>query len=256
MAPVGGKSGAPRLIERQCPIAGTSVVFTWVEEEQGYGRYFDAKEGRESQLPGLAEDLDLRALLPDGEVEPGSRWSVDLYALRDILGPGGNFHFRDPENPDPMLLRTLKAGVGMSLYGYLTESATGGATVEFLGVEERAGVRVAVLKLDAEVQTLRDRTQFARENASKEERVAGVEQLGVHISLGLRGTGEVLWNLAEGRVERFEFSAEEEVGMQIRFQVPGDDFEREQNMTLAGEFRLALEVEPTDPPPVPGPQPK
>lgn len=255
MAPAGDLRATPRAIVRRGPIEGTSVVFTWVDEEQGYGRYFDALEGREPQLPGLAEDLDLRVLLPQGDVEPGSRWNVDLFALRDVLGPGGNLHFREPDAADPMLLRTINAGVGSSLFGYLSDSVTGGAaTVDFVGVEERDGVRVAVLKLDVEFRALRDRTQFARQNASKEERVAGVEQLGVQIGLELRGTGEVLWNLDENRAEGLSFTAQQAVAMQIRFQVPGEDVEREQEMRLTGEFRLALDVEPTEAPPVPGPK--
>ena len=71
------------------PLQGTSVVYTWVPEEAAYGKYYDALESSEAALRDLAEDLDLRALLPRGAVATGESWSVPAAQLRDVLAPLG-----------------------------------------------------------------------------------------------------------------------------------------------------------------------
>jgi len=76
-----------RVFERSGnPLEGTSVVFTWVPEEGAYGKYYDAREGPESALRELAEDLDLRALLPASAVAVGEHWQVSGETLGDVLG--------------------------------------------------------------------------------------------------------------------------------------------------------------------------
>jgi len=93
--------GRPLLLQRRFeqidwgpsrvpPLKGTSVVYTWVPEEAGYGKYYDALESSEAALRDLAEDLDLRALLPTGAVATGEAWSVPAAKLRDVLAPLGD----------------------------------------------------------------------------------------------------------------------------------------------------------------------
>lgn len=84
-------AGRPLLLRRTfeeapSPFAGTSVVFTWVPEERGYGKYYDAREASESALRDLTEDLDLRALLPASPVAVGDTWTVSATGLKDVLG--------------------------------------------------------------------------------------------------------------------------------------------------------------------------
>ncbi len=87
-------AGRPLVLRRTFeetagPLARTSVVYTWVPEENAYGKYYDAFESSESALRDLAEDLDLRALLPAHAVALGESWSVPALDLRDPLRSAG-----------------------------------------------------------------------------------------------------------------------------------------------------------------------
>jgi hypothetical protein len=77
-------------IKGESELQGKKVVFTWDEEKKEYTKAFDASEGKDSLLKDLEEDMDLRALLPKGEVKEGEEWELDVSSLASVLAPGGN----------------------------------------------------------------------------------------------------------------------------------------------------------------------
>ena len=93
------EDGDVSRIEQQTPLVGSSVVFTWIEDEGGYGRYYDAEEGEESWLLGLSEDMDFRMLLPEDQVTPGQTWQLEASRLRDLLAHAGDLHFQSENYP-------------------------------------------------------------------------------------------------------------------------------------------------------------
>ncbi len=115
-------AGRPLLLRRQFeeirpvgPLAGTSVVYTWIPEEGAYGKYYDAREASESALRGLAEDLDLRALLPAGPVAVGDAWSVPGASLRDVFAPAGLLDPSPGTGDGRLVLASVRAEAGRSL---------------------------------------------------------------------------------------------------------------------------------------------
>ncbi|MSR61287.1 MAG: hypothetical protein EXS08_02405 [Planctomycetes bacterium] len=86
--------------DMESKLAGGEVVFTWDEEEQKFVAAFaEGETGEEYLLRGLEEDMDLRALLPAGEVAVGDQWQIELG--QDLLSPGGDLRIWDhDEAPD------------------------------------------------------------------------------------------------------------------------------------------------------------
>lgn len=245
-----------RLIERNARIEDASVVFTWVADEDGYGRYFDAREGHESDLPLLAADVGLLGFLPEGEVEPGASWDVPAAALQDAFGFGGRMQFRDPGDVDEMFLRTLKAGVGDELVEVFEKEPEGGARVTFEGIREEAGTRLAVLHFETDLELSLDKTEFARKNQMRRERIDRVEHLGAELDVRLVGEGELLWDLDAGHARSFDYRGDETISIGLRFRLPSDpdEFEREQVMALRGALHLELGTEKAEVIPAPGPK--
>jgi len=127
--------GRPLLLQRRFekidwgssrvpPLQGTSVVYTWVPEEGAYGKYYDAAESKESALRDLAEDLDLRALLPTGAVALRDTWSVPAAKLGGVFTPLGD----------------------LEVSGYLAES-TGECKLTLASVTEQQGHSLATVEL-------------------------------------------------------------------------------------------------------------
>jgi len=112
--------GRPLLLRRhfeqtELPFEGTSVVYTWIPEEKAYGKYYDAREGSELALRDLAEDLDLRALLPTEPVAVSEAWSLPVAGLRDVLAPLGDLDLRDAKGECKLELAAVGEVQGRSL---------------------------------------------------------------------------------------------------------------------------------------------
>jgi len=69
-------------------LEGRSVRFEWDPEGGSYAVAFTEDEG---DLPEeLAEDMGLRAFLPEDAVEEGDEWELDASVLHDVFRPGGD----------------------------------------------------------------------------------------------------------------------------------------------------------------------
>ena len=78
-------------LEGVSDLEGLTVVFAWDDEEEEYSVSFgEDADGDEELLEGLSENLDLRDLLPPGEVSEEDSWEVEASALRNVFAPGGS----------------------------------------------------------------------------------------------------------------------------------------------------------------------
>ena len=118
------------------PLVGASILYTWVPEEQGYGRFYDAREESESLLPGTAADPFLAALAPplEGGAAPAS-WVVPAQRLMGLLAPGGDLGFSPGEEREGRrMARTMVNGVGGGLENAFAGEADGSLTITRSGL--------------------------------------------------------------------------------------------------------------------------
>ncbi len=229
----GGKLTRDRRIEARGGAGGSSVVFTWVPEDEVYGRYFDGREGIEESLPALAEDLGLRCLLPPEPVDVGATWKLPPGVLRDVISPGGNLNFDLSEASDPNVARTIRLGTGGYLCDVFGDEEKGEVTATWTGTEEVDGRRLATIALKFDVVVSRDLAILANHARTKEEIRARTQVASAPITLELKGTGIVRWDLDAGHLyDTQKLIADEKITSKLVFDVGTDDPEKQLGQTL------------------------
>lgn len=239
------------------PLEGTSVMFTWSPGEGDYGRYFDAKEVEEHHLAGLRADLDARALLPSGEVEPGATWSIEPAVLRDVLAHGGAIEFKEPEGAADPIMRSLRNGVGGGLDRAFGGTSRGTATMTFERIEEEEGRRIAILGLHASVTYSSDLVEHVRREMLKEDRERRLHYEEAKLSVRFEGLGVLRWDLAANEVLDLKVSGREMVIFNIAQRSLDDGAAEElqrQEMTMSGSISVNLTSAPAEPRKAPGPK--
>lgn len=243
---------AASKIDLQSQIREASVVFTWVPEEEHYGRYYDAAELPERWLPDLHFDLDALALLPPGPVAVGSSWRVGVDGLESVLVAYGDPRLAEaPKGTDRMLLRTLGTGAGANLHRAFGGESSGGMKLTLKSVDgDLARIAIEV----ARVNLVRDLTDYTQTATLRREQEIGVETQGGRLALELQGRGELIWDRAAGRMVSLELSLQENLIMGVRQNVPDlETAEVWDEIRLTGILTHRVKCSPTEPVPVPGP---
>jgi hypothetical protein len=207
--------GEDRTRERSSALEGKKVAFTWDSDEERYDVAFAGGEGDGSLLEGLQEDMDLRAFLPTGEVAAGDSWDVDAAALAVVLRPGGDAKLKVAEGADPA-----------NEMGELSKNLSGDVTAAYRGTREVDGVELAVIAIEAKVET----------------HGGGDESQEVALTFELEG--ELLWHQGEGHLRSVELRGPMRVSVtQSRSQRQGEhELQIERTMQLAGKASFELEL--------------
>lgn len=228
------------------------VEFRWDAESGEYARAFAEEEGGDAELlPGLAEDMDLRALIPPEEVAVGDRWEVDADAVTGFLFPGGDLAIdivSDGEDAPPGM-----AGPGedpptraLLCQGFEEEGLEGEVSCRLAAVREEEGTRVAVIEVELDLDSTADVTELYREalEANQQEGME-LELDRVSLTVTLEGQGELLWDLGAGRMHAFEASCELGLDYEQVMQVEagGRSLEIVQNAVLSGTLAAEASVE-------------
>lgn len=233
-------------IEQETPLQGSSVVFTWIEDEGAYGRYYDAVEGEESWLPGLTEDMDFRMLLPVEPVVLDQTWTLQASQLRDLLASAGDLHFQSEKGMDRMLVRTLGSGIGGGLHRLFEGESQGQVQMTLKSLTDD----VAVLGLELHnVRFVTDLGKYAETNRLKREEEWGHEETTGRLFMEVVGSGELVWDRREGHARRFELLATESVSVTIKTSIGEGYFKDEMNMS--GQLKMVVEFTPGEAVPAP-----
>jgi len=233
---VGGIASRPVTLEGMTPLGASSVLFRWIESRAEYGRLYDGPETSEEFLPRLDADLGLGLLLPQKPVAVGDRWEIEPKRAREIFAFGGSVPIRFPKGSDPLLARTTSFGVAGPIDAALDANATGRIGAELVAVE--AGVARVALQLELLCEV--DQTARNTDRLTPTERYDGVVVQSASSTWTFRGSGELRWNVAQGRAERLTISGAETVRLKLALGSPagtsGSDFE------LAGGLKLSIDT--------------
>lgn len=233
-------------IEQDVPLEseleGTSVAFTWDEDDSAYEVAFEGDEkGDESLLENLAEDMDLRGFLPTSEVAQGDTWTIPTEAMKAALAPGGDVKLRPEGESNPMS--------GMDQFSQNDMIGDLGGTFEatYGGTREEDGARVAVIKLKIEARSAQDMTERMAEmkDKMKENMPEGLdfEISTMDMEYELEAEGELLWNLEAGLVAALHLSGEMRLIMDISMNMKmGDQGEKSMDLsqTYTGTQTITL----------------
>ena len=211
-------------------LTGKTVRFKWDAEEDAYVRTFaEGDEGDEDDIKGIAVDMDLRSLLPDGEVEDGDEWTVSGFPLFLVLAPGLDAEQAFGEGREDFL-EDMPEGVADSIVSLLNSAE---ATCTYQGSSEVDGATLGTISLVCSIDQGQSIDPSAFIDADSEEMGMQFEQFEVLFQLELEA--ECLWNNAEGRFVSFESEGTGTVGIEIAGGIP-DMVEIE----ASAEFSLEL----------------
>jgi hypothetical protein len=188
--------------------------------------------------------MDLRALLPTGEVEVDESWEIDVKSLTAVLAPGGDLALV-PELDEEMDMMPGMQDMGRGMHDMLGDMLEGTATGTFKGFEEVDGVRVAVIAIEIEIRSSNDMTEKVMEAMDEMPEEMGefsIEFMDVEVEI--QGEGTLQWDVEGGHAQSFELSGSmgfiTDMGMTVTM---GDSpVEIEQTMDMSGSFANSMTV--------------
>ncbi len=234
-------------------LEGLSVLFTWNADSEEYDVAFADGDGDTDLLDGLEEDMDLRALLPDGEVSEGDSWELDAESLASLAMPGGNLKLI-PDDADEESMEEFEEmfeELGEEFGELFEESLDGDSTATFTGTREVDGKTVGVVALELDVSMSVDLTDVLYDVIDELMAENGAPE-GLEIDLGaaqldasFTGTGELLWDMGAGLVHALELSGEMEVSMDIAVDVDaeGEAHTLEAFFAMVGDLKSSVAAE-------------
>lgn len=198
-------------------LEGVTVAFTWDAEEEDYVASFVEDEGDEDLLEDLQFSGYLAGFLPEDEVEEGARWEVDASFFDVITEPCGDLGFvleskKDDEDDDD------------SWGEQFSENLEGEFFVEFGGMRDEDGTKVAVLILTAEVTT-----EILQAEEIDEEMFSGTTSSTFAFDFDMEG--ELLWNVEQNRPFSLTFNGDVEFEITEDTELSGDHGEMKQTTT-------------------------
>lgn len=170
---------------QESDLEGKTLRFSWNAKESKYDTSAAGEDLDPELFVGLREDLDLRVMLPKGDVSIGDSWELDCKSLNYALSPGGNLHFHEA-GKEP----TKRKPEQQSLSESFEQNAEGEARATLESVREKNGRRLANVKVEARVTT--------HGNLPDQESMRG--------DIALELEGQLVWDLAANRVESAAFT--------------------------------------------------
>jgi len=223
-------------------LEGLTVVFTWDDDEEAYTVEFaEDSDGDEELLDDLKEGMDLRGMLPPGDVSEGDTWDIEPSALLEAFAPCGSVKIRPAELDEMMSMNAPQPSPDQMLGEF-----EGDLTAEFEGVREEDGVRVAVINLLIDVSSAKDMTEFMEEMMGGMEMPEGMDiEMDIEsmdMEFGFEGKGLLLWNLEAGVLYSLTLTGEVSQAMDTAMNMSMGEMEQsvEQSMSLSGTQSVTI----------------
>jgi hypothetical protein len=234
--------GEDQTTEHESPLEGRSVRFSWDADEERYGvEAADEGDLDEELAAWLAEDLDLRLVLPPGEVEPGDEWELEPELYLAFMWPSGLLDFH-PEGAEPS-----EDDRGPSRQ--TIERLEGGGTARLEEVREEDGVRVAVIHVELEITTGSESSLPALEG-DEESGEPWRPEVKVEVEIERTIEGTILWDLEHGHALSAELECEASRLFSESWTISGEDEDGEdvsadveQSRLIEGSVRYRATIE-------------
>lgn len=231
-------------------LEGKTVVFAWSDDESEFKASFpEDTEGDEELLENLAENMDLRDLLPSGDVSEGDEWEIDVKALDSVLAPGGDMKLVPEEMDDEM--KSMMGPMGSdgmgSLQDWVSDEIEGTATGKFTGMRDVDGTSMAVITINIDINTAVDLTDLVAESMEDADMPMEIEMEIDHLDLEfeLEAEGTLLWNVKGGHFHSLELSGETNllVDTGMAMNAGGEEMTIENSVEMSGTMTLGATIE-------------
>lgn len=178
--------------EGESELMGTTVVFSWDEDEEAYSAAFgEDEDADEDLLEDLEGDADYVFMLPGEAVEVGDSWELDASAFTLISSPSGDLKI-DSEDEDDS---------GEEFSEQFEDNLSGDIEVTLESVEDGVATLTFEGVVDTEIRLERELPDEAPEDLELEQ--------GFEFSFDLSGT--LLWDVETGIASSFELEADVEM---------------------------------------------
>jgi hypothetical protein len=174
------------------PLEERSVRFTWDEDEERFAvDAADDEELADEVAELLDEDMDLRLVLPDGEVEVGDEWELDARLYLAFMWPGGLLDWRDEEQEEDT------AAEDRARNRQTIDNLEGTGRARLAELLEEDGRTLAVLEVELAIET-------GLEFELEEEGMTGTMTTRIEREL----EGRILWDIEAGHAVSAELEGE------------------------------------------------
>lgn len=238
-------AGKQDALSARSPMATLSIVYTYVPEEQDYGRYFSAREGVEEMLYGLREDLDLRCLLPVGPQAPGAQWTVEPSRMVDVFAPAGRWALAFQMKPAQRnIVRSIQSGIGCNLIEVFGGECKGKVEARLASADE-AQARV---ELTVELSCLVDRRGLVQMQMNGPELASGFRCQSAPLNWSFQGKGFLLFDRQARRASELKLEGRQSVRLETELLVGNDPVSTTQRLAMEGALKLHWLIgDPRDP---------
>jgi len=179
------------------PLKGRKVRFAWDADSKGYkAEAADDQDLDEGVGEWLAEDMDLRLVLPKKAVAVDDEWELDPKLYLAFMWPGGLLDFHS-EGEEP-------SGDENEFSRETIQRLEGSGTAKLAELREEDGVHVAVIHVELEITTDSDSVVPALEQDGEVVH----PELNVAVAIERKLTGTILWDLDHGHARSAELDCE------------------------------------------------
>ena len=194
-------------------LEGKSVRFAWNEDDEEYEKSFHECEGDEDALDNLAPEMDLQALLPDGDVSEGDTWSVESSSLGSLVIFGTDTSDLDMSKiGDGDEIEQLMASEINPQLQALMDSFE--ADCEYMGTREVDGMVLGVIAVrlagEGDIDLSGLISSLAESQIPPEVEVSLTIDEAV-VTVLMEGEGELLWDVGSGLFHTYDMTAEIEI---------------------------------------------
>jgi hypothetical protein len=209
------------------PLVERSVRFTWNEEDERYEvEAADDGELEDEVAALLEEDMDLRLVLPPGEVEVDDEWELDARLYLAFMWPSGLVEWRDEDQEGDTSVEDRARN------RQTIENLAGEGRARLLELRDEDGRTLAVIEVELDVET------------SLEFEVEEVGTITTRIAREV--AGQILWDVAAGYAVSAELEGEgvrETTRPRTHESEEGEVFEYEETERTEGEIRYVATIE-------------
>jgi hypothetical protein len=234
----GGESQEPEASE----MIGSTVKFTWNEEEEEYDIAYKDGSGDDEDLESLDVDMDFTYLLPEGEVKEGATWEVvGMEAVRMFL-PGGMVSAPSEGLDEDLGIGEMADEILMPQIEDALEEFTVDCT--YKGTDDDGGAQIA-FEFEGEISLDFSELVMA---ALEEQDMGGMEidaEITMTLDVEMEGKGLLTWDNEAGHASGFEMAADVMVLLDADADVEmaGEAHSAKGSVELSGEVEYEMSID-------------